>query len=98
MQSVFRVSAFLAICAVLSPSVTADPIDNEVMGVIAQELNLPSESILPLDDLKADLGADELDLVEIHQELEDVFGISISKQEFETCETVGDLVHVITDM
>ena len=49
------------------------------------------ENIKSTSDLVEDLGADELDVVEIIISLEEAFGINIEEEDCEKMHTVGDV-------
>jgi acyl carrier protein len=72
----------------------------EVMEMVrvhlANELELPAETIREDTRLREDLDADSLDLYELVMELEDTYGVTVSEEEAAEIETVGQAVdHVL---
>ena len=68
-------------------------IEKSIKEVLSNKLHI--EEIKLEDNLKNDLGADSLDLVETIMDLESVFDIRISDNEAETIHTVKDAVEVV---
>ncbi len=66
-----------------------------VIALIAQILNKKAEDIKPNSKISEELGADELDHVEIVMELENLFNVSILDEDADKLITVGDLVSYI---
>jgi acyl carrier protein len=68
----------------------------EVMEMVrvhlANELELPAETIREDTRLREDLDADSLDLYELVMELEDTYGVTVSEEEAAEIETVGQAV------
>ncbi len=64
----------------------------KVIEIIAQILKKKIEEIKSESNLTDDLGADDLDNVEIIMECENIFNISINDGDLENIKTVGDLV------
>ncbi len=67
----------------------------KVIGIIREQLGQDKGTITDETHFINDLGADSLDTVELVMELEDEFGISISDEEAEKIQTVGDAVKYI---
>lgn len=65
-------------------SITKDEIETRVRRVITEQIGVSAPEIAPHSRLKADLGGDELDLVELTMALEEEFAIEIKD------ETIGD--------
>ncbi len=59
--------------------------------ILADELEVRAEQLLPEADLKADLGADSLDLVSIVMRVEERFNVTVSDDQAENVRTVEDL-------
>ncbi len=68
---------------------------DKVVGIIREQLGQDKDAITDETHFINDLGADSLDTVELVMELEDEFGISISDEEAEKIQTVGDAVKYI---
>lgn len=58
--------------------------------VLVDRLNVPYELIKPESKFSEDLGADSLDVAELIVEFEKQFDVSISDEEAENFQTVGD--------
>ena len=67
----------------------------QVKEVIVETLNCDAETITPEADVKEDLGADSLDVVELSMALESAFGVTIADEELAEMKTVGDIVGYI---
>ena len=67
----------------------------KIQEIVADKFQTLPESILPDTDLKMDLGADELDDIELIMETEDEFNIEINDEEAAEIRTVGDLVKLV---
>ena len=74
-------------------------VNEEIFGSVcdacAEILGVPRETITETSQLKDDLGADSLDLVELVMALEDRTGISIPEGEFKDVKTIGDAISVL---
>ncbi|MGM9592888.1 MAG: acyl carrier protein [Candidatus Onthomonas sp.] len=67
----------------------------KVKGVLASELDVSADLIDVDTSVRADLGADDTDLVEILMDLEEAFDVDITDSDFEELETVGEVVEFI---
>lgn len=72
----------------------ADTID-EIRGIIVDLLGVKPEEVTRDARFREDLGADSLDLVELIMEFEDRFGGTISDEEAQQIETVGQAVDYV---
>jgi acyl carrier protein len=72
---------------------------NQVMEKVrehlATEFELDAAVITDATRLKEDLDADSLDLYELVMELEDSYGVSVSREETAKITTVGDAVDFV---
>lgn len=68
---------------------------DRVVGIIREQLGQDKDNITDETHFINDLGADSLDTVELVMELEDEFSVSISDEEAEKIQTVGDAVKYI---
>ena len=64
----------------------------KLQEMIAEQLGLEKEEVLPEKSLKDDLGADSLDLFEMVTNLEDEYGLEIPSEKLETLVTVQDVI------
>ena len=64
----------------------------KICKMLADQLNVPVESIRPESEVVKDLGADSLDVVELMMTLEDEYGITLPEAEVENVRTVQDIV------
>lgn len=76
---------------------TRENIHNNVLSIIAEQLNMPVEKIKENSTFD-ELGADSLDRVEIVMKLEEQFNIEISDTEIEKVKTVGDVINYIEQL
>ncbi len=63
-----------------------------VIAVLADKLSKDEAEIKASSNIKEDLGADSLDMVEVIMGLEDEFGIEISDEDAAKISTVGEIV------
>lgn len=67
----------------------------QVQPVIAEQLGVAAEKVVPEARFIEELGADSLDTVELVMALEEKFGIEISDEDAEQLKTVGDLLRYL---
>lgn len=67
----------------------------KVKEIIADQLGVEASDITENDSFIDTLGADSLDIVELIMSFEDEFSLSISDEEAEKIQTVGDVVAYI---
>lgn len=67
----------------------------KIIAILAQRFNTAAEEISAQTNLKTDLGADSLDVVELIMAIEDEFNIEIDEQQMPTTVTVGDVVEYV---
>ena len=68
---------------------------NTLLSIFVENLGVDSDDLKYESHLEDDLGADELDKVEIIMELEKEFGIYIPDEEAEELQTVGDVINYL---
>ena len=88
----------IARAAVRAPAVVAmaDEVEDKVKGIIAEQLGVELNTVLPGASFTEDLGADSLDAVELIMAIEEAFDIEIPDEEAETMTTPADCVKAIT--
>ena len=64
----------------------------EIKAVIVEVLGVDPEKVTPEADLREDLAADSLDLVELIMAFEDKFGVEIPDEDAQQITTVGEAV------
>jgi acyl carrier protein len=74
---------------------TNEALDQRVIELICRLHDVPKEQITLDSNFTADLGFDSLEKVEFVMEVEEEFNISVSDQEGDTIQTVGDAVEAI---
>ena len=76
---------------------TREEVEKKVKEIVASELNVPEEKVVPSAHFIEDLNADSLTIMELVMKFEDEFGISISTQDSEQIRTVGDAIDFIVN-
>ncbi|MBQ8911501.1 MAG: acyl carrier protein [Clostridia bacterium] len=69
----------------------------QIVAVLAKQLQIDPSSITPDTDIVVDLGADSLDVVEILMELEQAFSLSIPDEEIVKFRTPGDILAYVEE-
>lgn len=72
-------------------------VQEKVKSIIAEQLGVKPEEVIPEASFIDDLGADSLDTVELVMALEEEFGIEIPDEEAEKITTVGDAIKYIEE-
>ena len=67
----------------------------KVKEILAEELSLELDEINDDSDIREDLGADSLDMVQLVMSLEDEFDLEIENEEIQTVTTVKGIVEFI---
>lgn len=65
---------------------------NKIKPIIAEQLGIPENEIVPTAKFIEDLGGDSLDAVELTMALEETFNIEIPDEEVDKMKTVGDIL------
>jgi len=74
------------------PTQTANPLTDQVIAIIMNQMDLPKEQILPDSDFETDLGFDSLEQVEFIIAIEETFGIEVPDEDAEKIRTVQQAV------
>ena len=70
----------------------------QVREIICKQLELEESDVTMDTNIKDDLGADSLDLVDLAISLEDEFEVEVPNNALEKFETVGDIVRYIEEL
>ena len=70
----------------------------QVREIICKQLELEESDVTMDTNIKDDLGADSLDLVDLEISLEDEFEVAVPDNALEKFETVGDIVKYIEEL
>jgi acyl carrier protein len=70
---------------------------DRVQAIVAEQLGVDQEKVVPEAEFVQDLNADSLDLVELIMSLEEEFGVEISDEEAERIVKVSDAIDFIED-
>jgi acyl carrier protein len=72
-------------------------VDTKMLDIIASQLSVAREKVVPGASFVDDLGADSLDLVELIMAMEEEFGLEIADEEAEKMHTVQDAIDFIKE-
>ena len=64
----------------------------KVQAILARQLRVDPAIVTPEAQIKKDLGADSLDILQLLMRIEDQYGITIPDKALSTFRTVGDVV------
>ena len=67
----------------------------KVKAILAEQFDVEEDKITADTDLREDLGADSLDVVDLLMSIEDEFEVEVPDEEIENIKTVGSLVSYI---
>jgi len=70
-------------------------IEKRVTQIIAAQLDVSEEEVVPEASFIDDMGADSLDLVELVMAMEEEFNVEIPDTEAENIRTVQDAIHYV---
>ena len=69
-----------------------DDTSEQVIRIVSEQLEVDKKKVTPEKAFTEDLGADQLDIVEIIMSLEEEFNIDISCEDAESITTVGQAI------
>ena len=69
----------------------------KIRDLLAEQLEIPADSITPESDIIDDLEADSLTVLDMVMTLEDEFDIEIPDEDVEKLRTVGSVVSYVED-
>ncbi len=72
-------------------------LEDRIKEIIADQLGVEQEKIVPEAKFVDDLGADSLDVVELIMAFEEEFGIEIPDEDAEKIQTVGDVISYLKE-
>lgn len=72
-------------------------VDERIKKIIAEQLGVEEDEVVPEAKFVDDLGADSLDTVELVMALEEEFDIEIPDEEAEKIQTVGAAINFIKE-
>ncbi|WEG73161.1 acyl carrier protein [Vagococcus intermedius] len=75
---------------------TKEEVLQKVRSIITKHFDIEEEKVVENLNIKDDLGADSISIMEFVLELEDEFGTEISDEDAEKIETIGAAVEYIT--
>lgn len=78
--------------------VTRDEITQKVYSIVASNFDMDEAEIVDTLNIKDDLDADSIAIMEFVLELEDTFDAEISDEDAETIETIGAAIDYIEQM
>lgn len=77
-------------------SKSADTITAKFHQILIELLGIEEPAITADASISHDLGADELDIVEITMQCEDEFGITLDDEDVDKADTVGQFLKLLT--
>ena len=72
-------------------------LEEQVIGIVAEHLQVPLDEITRESSFVDDLKADSLDIVELVMGFEDEFNIKIPDDDYDKIMTVGDAIDYIQE-
>ena len=67
----------------------------KVRDILVEELDLDQDEVTMESNIREDLGADSLDMVDLIMSIEDAFDIKVDENDTVNIKTVGDIVNYI---
>ena len=72
-------------------------VEEKIRSIIAEQLSVAMEEVLPEASFTDDLGADSLDIVELVMAIEEEYGLEISDDEAERIQTIQDAITYVEE-
>jgi acyl carrier protein len=72
-------------------------LEDRVKEIIAEQLGVSKEEVMPEASFIDDLGADSLDIVELVMAMEEEFDIEIPDEDAEKIQTIGDAITYVRE-
>ncbi len=72
-------------------------VEEKVIGIVSEQLGVPTEEVARESSFVDDLKADSLDVVELVMEFEDEFEMTIPDDDYDKIRTVGDAITYIEE-
>ncbi|HHJ64694.1 MAG TPA: acyl carrier protein [Aquifex aeolicus] len=72
-------------------------LEERIKEIIADQLGVEVDKVVPEAKFVEDLGADSLDVVELIMAFEEEFGIEIPDEDAEKIQTVGDVINYLKE-
>jgi acyl carrier protein len=72
-------------------------LEDRVAEIIAEQLGVSKEEVVPEASFIDDLGADSLDIVELVMAMEEEFDIEIPDEDAEKIQTIGDAIAYVRE-
>lgn len=94
-MALLRIALALLVTCTVARSATSLSVagcQGAVTGLIADHLGVEKSKVVPRANLEKDLGADDLDQVELVLAMEELFKIEIPDDEADRLKTIGDMV------
>jgi acyl carrier protein len=66
-----------------------------IRGIVAKELSVSEQEVVPEAHLRDDLGADSLNLLSLAEAISAQYGITLLPDDLVDLESVGELVHLV---
>lgn len=67
----------------------------KVRDILVEELDLEVDEVTMESNIREDLGADSLDMVDLIMSIEDAFEVKVEENDAVNIKTVGDIVNYI---
>ena len=71
---------------------------DRILELIAEQFGLNTDEVTDDIDLRNDLNADSIDLVELVMSLEDEFGIEVNDEDLKNINTIGDIIEYASEL